>query len=59
MRRGRRLPSSCGRRRDGSGPGRRQALLRTGVPDADIDRVTLLATGPVGVPGSCVITTIR
>jgi hypothetical protein len=41
------------------GPGQREAVLSTGVPNAEIDTVTLTATGAVGVPGSCVITTIR
>lgn len=40
------------------GPDQREALLTTGVPNADVDTVTLSATGSVGRPGSCVISTI-
>jgi hypothetical protein len=41
------------------GPGQRDEILTTGVPNADVAKVTVSATGRVGVPGSCVISTIQ
>ncbi len=41
------------------GPAQWGAILTTGVPNADVATVTVSTAGSVGVPGSCVISTIR
>lgn len=41
------------------GPQQQEAVLTTGVANADVDTVTFSADGPDGTGGSCVITTVR
>ncbi|MER7011104.1 hypothetical protein ABT324_06720 [Saccharopolyspora sp. NPDC000359] len=40
------------------GPDQREVVFATGVPNADIELVTISADGPTGTPGTCTITTI-
>lgn len=41
------------------GPDQQEIVFTTGVPNADIDIVTISAEGRTGTPGTCVITTIN
>ena len=51
--------STTGASGDVLGPGQQGAYFATGVPNDEIQRITISAQGQVGVPGQCVITTIQ